>query len=91
MQLARVIGKTTATIKHPTLNGWRLLIIQPLMADGSAEGEPQVAIDFLGSSVGSFVIAAADGSAAKEIMKVKNTPARWVIIGQQDPTRENDT
>jgi ethanolamine utilization protein EutN len=84
MQLAKVIGRTTATIKHPTLNGWRLLIIQPLMADGSAEGEPQVAIDYLGSAIGSEVIAAADGSAAKEIMGVNNTPARWVIVGQRD-------
>ncbi len=86
MQLARVIGKVTATIKHPTLSGWRLVIIQPLMADGSAEGEPQVAIDHLGSSMGSIVIAAADGSAAKEIMKVKDTPARWIVVGLQDPT-----
>lgn len=85
MQLAKVIGKVTATIKHPTLNGWRLVIIQPLLADGSAEGEPQVAIDHLGSAIGSVVIAAADGSAAKEIMQVKNTPARWIVVGLQDP------
>lgn len=84
MQQAKVIGKATATIKHPTLDGWRLLIIQPLTLDGGADGEPQIAIDFLGSSVGSLVIAAADGSASKEIMKSKNTPARWIITGIQD-------
>lgn len=84
MQLVRVIGRAAATIKHPTLNGWRLLIVQPLLQDGGPDGEPQVAIDNLGSAVGSIVVAAADGSAAREIMGVKNTPARWVIIGQQD-------
>ena len=88
MQTAKVIGRATATIKHPTLNGWRLLVIQPLALDGGPDGEPQLAVDFLGSSVGSIVIAAADGSASKEIMGVNNTPARWIITGiydQQEP------
>lgn len=84
MQSARVIGKATATIKHPTLNGWRLLIIQPLTLAGGPDGEPQLAIDFLGSDVGSLVIAAADGSASREIMQVKNSPARWIITGIED-------
>ena len=88
MQLARVIGRTTATIKHPTLSGWRLLVIQPLLRDGGPDGPPQVAIDHLGSGVGNTVIAAADGSAAREIMRVKNTPARWCIIGQCDESVE---
>ncbi len=84
MQLARVIGRATATIKHPTLNGWRLLVVQPLLHSGGPDGEPQVAIDHLGSGVGSIVVAAADGSAAREVMGVKNTPVRWVVIGQCD-------
>jgi ethanolamine utilization protein EutN len=84
MQLAQVIGRATATIKHPTLKGWRLLILQPLLCDGGPDGEPQLAIDNLGTAVGSMVIAAADGSAAREIMGVKDTPVRWVVIGQQD-------
>lgn len=84
MQSAKVIGRTTATIKHSTLEGWRLLVIQPLTLDGGPDGEPQIAIDFLGSGIGDVVIAAADGSATKEIMGVKNTPARWIITGIQD-------
>jgi hypothetical protein len=30
MQTARVIGYTTATMKHPSLTGWKLVILQPL-------------------------------------------------------------
>ena len=33
MQLARIIGTATATVKHPSLAGARLLVGQPLMAD----------------------------------------------------------
>jgi ethanolamine utilization protein EutN len=84
MQLAKVIGRTTATIKHPTLNGWRLVVLQPLLLNGGADGEPQVAVDHFGSAIGSVVIAAADGSVTKEVMGVKNTPARWIVVGQVD-------
>ncbi|MEZ6055357.1 MAG: EutN/CcmL family microcompartment protein [Planctomycetaceae bacterium] len=84
MQLSRVIGKATATVKHPSLNGWRMLILQPLLADGGPDGEPQLAVDPGSAGVGDLVIAAADGSAAKEIMESKNTPVRWVVLGQTD-------
>jgi ethanolamine utilization protein EutN len=84
MQVARVIGRATATVKHASLSGWRLLIIQPLTVDGSADGEPQLAVDSLGSKLGDEVIIAADGSAAREIMGVEKTPARYVVIGQPD-------
>ena len=46
MQLARIIGTTTATVKHPSLAGARLLVVQPLMADRrSPDGDPQIAVD----------------------------------------------
>lgn len=84
MQLAKVIGKATATVKHPSLNGWRLLVLQPLLQDGGADGEPQLAVDPSSAGVGDVVIAAADGSAAKEVMDSKTTPVRWVVLGHQD-------
>ena len=40
MQLARVVGTATSTIKHPSMNGWKLLIVQMLDARGGPEGEP---------------------------------------------------
>jgi microcompartment protein CcmK/EutM len=38
MQLARIIGTATATIKHRSLTGARLLVVQPLMADRQSSG-----------------------------------------------------
>ena len=43
--LARVEGNMVATRKHPSLEGWRLVICQPIGASGEPEGAPQVAID----------------------------------------------
>ena len=45
MVLARIEGNLTATRRHPSLQGWRLLICQPLNAAGQAEGVPTVALN----------------------------------------------
>ena len=33
MQLALVLGTATSTVKHPSLEGWKLLVAQPLAAE----------------------------------------------------------
>ena len=38
MFLARVEGTVTATRKHPSFEGWRLVICQPMGKDGRPEG-----------------------------------------------------
>ncbi len=45
MLLARVEGNVVATRKHPSLEGWRLLICQPINGASQPEGVPQVAIE----------------------------------------------
>ena len=48
------------------------------------KSEPQIAVDTLGSKLGDDVIISGDGGAASEIMNVKKTPVRWIVIGQPD-------
>ena len=84
MQLGRVVGHATATIKHPALNGWRLAVVETLDARGEADGEPLLAIDELGSGRGDRVILTSDGAAVREMMGTKNTPVRWAILGLAD-------
>jgi len=45
MQLARVIGTVVATIKDPSLNGLKIMMIQPLTDDLKPSGGPIAAID----------------------------------------------
>ena len=47
MQIGSVVGHAVSTVKHPSLKGWRLLVVQLLMADGKPDGEPLLAIDAL--------------------------------------------
>lgn len=84
MQRAKVIGRATATVKHPALAGWRMLVVQPLLVDGGPDGDPLIAIDDLGSPLGSDVIITSDGAGVREMMGTDNTPVRWAVIGQPD-------
>ena len=86
MQLARVIGRATSTVKHPSLEGWRMLLVQPVDIQGAADGEPLIAIDDLGAGRGDLVMMTSDGAAVRDMMKTDNTPVRWAVLGIADET-----
>ncbi|GIX03236.1 MAG: ethanolamine utilization protein EutN [Planctomycetaceae bacterium] len=84
MQLARVIGRATSTVKHPSMAGWRLLLTQPLTRSGQADGAPQLVLDHLGAGRGDLVIISSDGKAARELVGTEKTCVRWTIQGIVD-------
>jgi len=85
MMLAKVIGTATATVKHPSLSGTRMLIVQPQLADGSsADGDPLIAVDRLGAARGELVIITSDGRGARAMVGTEKTPIRWTVMGIQD-------
>jgi ethanolamine utilization protein EutN len=85
MQLGTVIGTATSTVKHPSLQGWKMLIVQPYAADGATpDGEPVIAVDALGAGRGERVILSSDGKATRELLASETTPVRWSVIGIQD-------
>jgi microcompartment protein CcmK/EutM len=55
MQLARVIGDVVATRKDENLVAIKLLVIQPIGADGTDVGKSLVATDSAGAGVGEHV------------------------------------
>ena len=79
-----VEGNAVSTIKHPSLVGWRLLIVQPLDLDGRPQGDPLLAIDRLGAGRGTRVVISNDGRGARELIGDNTTPARWSVIGVID-------
>ena len=84
MLLARVEGNVVATRKHPSLEGWRLVICQPIDLAGHSEGVPQVAIDAHGAGMHQRVIISSDGMAARKAVGDETSPARWMIVGIVD-------
>ena len=84
MYLARVEGNVIATRKHPSFEGWRLVICQPINGAGEPEGAPQVAIDALGAGMHQRVVISSDGAAARKAAGDDKSPARWMVIGVVD-------
>jgi microcompartment protein CcmK/EutM len=84
MLLARVEGNVVATRKHPSFDGWRLVICQPIGDGGNPEGVPQVAIDSLGAGMHQRVILSSDGAAARKAVGNEKSPVRWMIVGIVD-------
>jgi microcompartment protein CcmK/EutM len=55
MQLAKVIGDVVATCKDENLVGIKLMVLQPIGADGRDAGRTLVAVDAVGCGVGETV------------------------------------
>ena len=83
MQIGIVVGQGIATVKHPSLVGWRLLLVQPMTSDEKEDGEPLLAIDKLGAGMGSRVLLSNDG-AARGRWWARNSPVRWMVVGMCD-------
>lgn len=84
MLIGLVEGNITATIKHKSMQGWKVLIVQPLNLAGKPEGDPVMAIDRLGAGHGTKVLISNDGKGTREMIGDANSPVRWSVIGLLD-------
>ncbi len=84
MQPALVLGSTHATVRHESFAGQRLVVLQPLLVDDTADGPPLIAVDSCGCRRGDRVIITSDGSFAREVTANNKTPARWSVVGIVD-------
>jgi ethanolamine utilization protein EutN len=81
MQIGKIVGHAVSTVKHPTLTGWRLPVVQLLTAAGEPDGEPILAFDSLGAGLGNRVLMCNDGAGTRQMIGSKNSPARWFVMG----------
>ena len=83
MRIATIKGHVTSTMKHRSLDGWRLLIAVPESPDLA----PQIVLDSLGAGIGQTVMISSDGSEARKMVGDERSPARWSVMGIIDPER----
>jgi ethanolamine utilization protein EutN len=84
MILGRVIGTLVSTQKHRTLEGAKLLLVQPLTLEGAPRGVPLLTIDSVGAGVGEQVLVVIEGRAAGAALRRKAAPVDAAIIGIVD-------
>ncbi|HOJ36704.1 MAG TPA: EutN/CcmL family microcompartment protein [Ignavibacteriales bacterium] len=83
MHLARVIGTVWATKKNEALEGFKLLIIQPINSKKESINSPIIAVDTIGAGYNEIVIYSTS-SEAPIPMKVGLAPVDASIVGIVD-------
>ena len=83
MLLGRIAGTVVASRKEPLMEGWRMLVVQTLNADGKPSGAYVVAADAVGAGVGEVVLYAS-GSSARQTEVTRDRPCDAVIMAIVD-------
>jgi ethanolamine utilization protein EutN len=84
MQTARVLGHATATVRHDSMKGWKLVVLQPLDIRDQPDEFPQLAIDPLGARQGDHVFCTSDTKYIQQLTGRKDSPIRFSIQGILD-------
>jgi ethanolamine utilization protein EutN len=82
MQLARVIGNVVCTMKNPSLEGLKLLVLQPITREGKDRGKPLVAVDSIGAGSGEVVYWCRGKEAA--LAFPRDVPTECTVVGIVD-------
>lgn len=85
MLLGRVEGHAVSTVKHRSLKGWRLVVVQPVRG---TTNDPLLAIDSLGVKDGDLVVVSNDGKGARKLVGDETSPARWFVAAMVDPSSQ---
>ena len=86
MNFAKVIGTVWCTVKDPSLEGMRFLVIEPQDENGEPNGEPLVAADRVSARAGDRVFFVRAREAAKAFPG-QSAPLDAAILGIIDGTQ----
>lgn len=81
MLIARVVGDLVSTHKHPSHEGCKLLLVQPVNLDGSDRGDAVVAVDAIDAGVGDRVLLVTEGFSAMTSVGRPQSPIDMAVIG----------
>ena len=65
MKLCRVVGKANASLKAPSLEGAKFLVLQQIDAEGRESGPLLLGVDAVGAGVGEMVAVVTGSTAAR--------------------------
>ena len=93
MRVGRVVGNIVSTIKEPTHEGKKLMLIRFLNSKGEEIEDEYVYADASGCGVGDLVFVSEDGSAAETEFHLENDVCTFdgVIVGVVDEIHFNES
>ena len=68
MIIARVVASVVSTEKHAHYKGQKILVVQPLDAQGSPKGKSLVAVDGVQAGIGDRVLVVDEGGSARTVI-----------------------
>ncbi len=84
MQICKVIGNITSTVKNDHFVGKKIMIVQPLDLDGNAEGKDYLAVDTVDAGIEDRVLVMKEGGSAQIVLQDKEIPVQALILGIVD-------
>ncbi len=84
MQICKVIGNITSTVKNDHFVGKKIMIVQPLDLDGNAEGKDYLALDTVDAGIEDRVLVMKEGGSAQIVLQDKEIPVQALILGIVD-------
>ena len=85
MLIARIIGDVTATHKHASHEGQKLLLVQPLELDLiTPRGDAVIAVDAVDAGLGDLVLLVTEGYSAMTSVNRPNSPIDMAVLGVID-------
>ena len=84
VRLGQVIGHVVSTQKNDRLTGAKLLLVQPVAADGTAAGQAVLAVDAAQAGIGERVLLVIEGRAAISALGRRGAPVDAAIVGVVD-------
>ena len=84
MTLARVLGTVVATMKCRDLEGYKLLVLQPVDPEGNPKGKTMVGLDTVQAGAGDTVLVIDEGNSSRLILGSSMAAVRTVVVGIVD-------
>ncbi|MFQ5707332.1 MAG: EutN/CcmL family microcompartment protein [bacterium] len=85
MIISRVVGDVVSTQKNSHLEGYKLLLVQPVELDGHTPvGTSLIALDKVDAGDGDLVLVNKEGSSARLLLEDEEIPVQAVIVAVID-------
>ncbi len=84
MFLAKVIKKVVSVEKHDAYFGKIVFVVQPILPDGTYDGNEWIAMDYVGAGIGDIVVCGGAPGVAKTVFNIELAPIRTLIMAIVD-------
>ena len=90
MFLAKVTKRVVSVEKHEAYFGKIVFIVQPILPDGTEDGNEWIAMDYVGAGIGDIVVCGGAPGVAKSVFNIELAPIRTLIMAIVDNIDYND-